>query len=44
MGWVGGGPSDFSVNQSPNLWIFGFNTFDLDSGLDKIFKTSIVHD
>ena len=19
--WVGGGPSDFIVNQSPNLWI-----------------------
>ena len=24
-GWVVvGGPSDFIVNQSPNLWIFGF--------------------
>ena len=32
---VGGGPSDFIVNQSPNLWIFGFKTFDLDFGLDN---------
>ena len=34
-GWVDGGPSDFNVNQSPNLWIFGLKTFDLDFGLDK---------
>ena len=34
-GWVGGGPSNFIVNQSPNLWIFGFKTFDLDFGLDN---------
>ena len=31
---MGGGPSNFIVNQSPNLWIFGFKTFDLDFGLD----------
>ena len=34
-GWVGG-PSNFIVNQSPNLWIIGFKTFDLDFGLDNI--------
>ena len=32
---VGGGPSDFIVNQSPNLWNFRFQTFDLDFGLDN---------
>ena len=35
--WVGGGPSDFIVNQSPNLWIFGLKTFDLDFSLDNKF-------
>ena len=35
-GWVVvGGPSNFIVNQSPNLCNFGFKTFDLDFGLDK---------
>ena len=30
---VGGGPNNFIVNQSPNLWIFGFKTFDLDTSV-----------
>ena len=34
-GWVGG-PSNFSVNQSQNLWNLEFNNLDLDSGLDNI--------
>ena len=34
-GWVGGGPSNFIVNQSPNPWILGFEILDLDFGLDK---------
>ena len=34
----GGGPSNFIVNQSPNLWIFGFKTFDFDFGLDNIIN------
>ena len=35
-GWMGFGPSNFIVNQSPNVWIFGFKTSDLDFGLDNI--------
>ena len=30
-----GGPSDFIVNQNPNLWIFWFKTFDLEFGIDN---------
>ena len=33
LGWVGGGPSNFIVNQSLNLWNLEFNN--LDFGLDK---------
>ena len=32
---MGGGPSDFIVNCSPHLWIFGFETLDFDFCLDK---------
>ena len=37
----GGGPSNFIVYQSPNLWIFGFKTFDLDFGLDNYTSTKV---
>ena len=30
-----GGPFDFIVSQSPNLWIFRFETLDLDFWLDN---------
>ena len=36
IGWVvGGGPSNFSVNQSPNPGILGFEILDLDFGFDN---------
>ena len=34
MVWVCG-PSNLSVNQSPNLWNLEFDYLDLDFGLDK---------
>ena len=38
----GGGPSNFIVNQSPNLWTQEFEYFDLDFGLDKCHK-ELIH-
>ena len=35
-----GGPSNFIVNQSPNLWTQEFEYLDLDFGLDNIFSDS----
>ena len=45
-GWVGGGggPSNFNVNQSPNLWTQEFEYLDLDFGLDnKYINNTTVH-
>ena len=40
---MGGGPSNFIVNQSPNPWILGFEILDLDFGLDNKGQRSIFN-
>ena len=40
MGWVGSGPSNSIVNQSPNPWNLKFEILDLDFRLDNVCQSA----
>ena len=37
FGWVGGGCINSIVTQSPIPWILGFDSLNLDLGIDNLF-------